>query len=42
VASQRYRRAGISPPEFLGREPGCWSFVRSELARRGVVFTEGD
>ena len=40
VASHGYRRPGISPPEFLGREPGCWAFVRSELARRGVVFTE--
>ncbi len=40
VASGRYRRAGVNPPEYLGREPGCWAFVREELARRGVVFTE--
>jgi len=39
VASGRYPRRGISPPEFLGREPGCWPFIRAELARRGVVFT---
>jgi hypothetical protein len=35
-----YRRPGISPPEFLGREPGCYEFVMAELARRGVVFRE--
>jgi saccharopine dehydrogenase-like NADP-dependent oxidoreductase len=40
VASGRYRRPGISPPEFVGREPGCWDFIRAELARRGVLFTE--
>ena len=40
VASGRYRRAGISPPEFVGREPGCWDFIRTELAARGVVFVE--
>ena len=40
VASGRYRRPGISPPEFVGREPGCWPFVRAELARRGVVFEQ--
>jgi saccharopine dehydrogenase-like NADP-dependent oxidoreductase len=39
VASGRYRRPGIAPPEFLGREPGCWPFVRAELARRGVLFS---
>jgi saccharopine dehydrogenase-like NADP-dependent oxidoreductase len=40
VASGGYRRPGISPPEWVGREPGCWPFIRSELARRGVLFQE--
>ncbi len=40
VASGLYRRKGISPPEFVGREPGCWAFIRAELERRGVVFVE--
>jgi saccharopine dehydrogenase-like NADP-dependent oxidoreductase len=40
LASGRYRKPGITPPEFLGREPGCWPFIRSELAQRGVLFTE--
>jgi len=35
-----YGKAGISPPELLGREPGCYEFVMTELARRGVVFRE--
>ena len=39
VAQGRYTRKGISPPEFLGRE-GCWEFVRDELAKRKVLFTE--
>jgi saccharopine dehydrogenase-like NADP-dependent oxidoreductase len=41
LASGKYRRPGISPPEFVGREPGCWEFVRGELAMRGVVFSVG-
>jgi saccharopine dehydrogenase-like NADP-dependent oxidoreductase len=42
VASGRYRRPGISPPEFVGREPGCWPFIRAELAKRGVVFMQNE
>ncbi|MEW5764112.1 MAG: saccharopine dehydrogenase family protein [Acidobacteriota bacterium] len=40
VARGLFRRPGVSPPEFLGREPGCHLFVMQELARRGVVFHE--
>ena len=40
LAQGVYRRVGISPPEFLGREPGCYEFVMAELAKRGVVFRE--
>jgi lysine 6-dehydrogenase len=40
VAQGLYRRPGVFPPEFLGREPGCYEFVIKELARRGVVFRE--
>ena len=39
LASGGYRRPGIAPLEFLGQE-GCWPFIRTELARRGVHFTE--
>jgi len=35
-----YTRKGISPPEFVGREKGCWTFIREELAKRGVVYRE--
>jgi saccharopine dehydrogenase-like NADP-dependent oxidoreductase len=35
-----YRKAGVSPPEFLGREPDCYEFVMADLAKRGVVFRE--
>jgi len=40
LAQGVYRRVGISPPEFLGREPSCYEFVMAELAKRGVVFRE--
>jgi lysine 6-dehydrogenase len=40
LAQGLYRRGGISPPEFLGRESGCYEFVIAELAKRGVVFRE--
>ena len=33
-----YSRKGISPPEYLGRESGCYEFIMAELAHRGVVF----
>jgi lysine 6-dehydrogenase len=40
VAKGGYTREGISPPEFVGRQPGAWDFIREDLAKRGVVFTE--
>jgi saccharopine dehydrogenase-like NADP-dependent oxidoreductase len=36
VAAGLYTRPGIAPPEFVGREAGCWEFVRKDLARHGV------
>jgi saccharopine dehydrogenase-like NADP-dependent oxidoreductase len=41
VAKGGYTRKGISPPEFVGQEPGAWDFICADLAKRGVVFTEG-
>lgn len=40
VASGGYTHKGISPPEFVGREPGCRDFVLAELQKRGIRFTE--
>jgi lysine 6-dehydrogenase len=40
VASGRFRNKGISPPEFVGREEGCWEFIRQDLARHGVMWVE--
>lgn len=40
LAHKLFRRPGISPPEFVGRERGCYDFVIAELGRRGVVFNE--
>jgi saccharopine dehydrogenase-like NADP-dependent oxidoreductase len=41
VAKGGYIRKGISPPEFVGQQPGAWDFIQEDLAKRGVVFKEG-
>ncbi|HEX7554805.1 MAG TPA: saccharopine dehydrogenase C-terminal domain-containing protein, partial [Geothrix sp.] len=41
LAKGGFTRKGISPPEFVGQVPGAWDFIRADLAKRGVVFTEG-
>jgi lysine 6-dehydrogenase len=40
VAKGGYTRQGISPPEFVGQQAGAWDFIREDLAKRGVVFTD--
>ena len=40
VASGRFTQKGIAPPEFVGRVPGCWDFIRADLARHGVNWVE--
>ena len=40
VAQGLYTHAGISPPEMIGRDERCYSFMMNELKRRGVVFEE--
>lgn len=40
VAAGLYREAGISPPEYLGRVPGCVPFLLERLAERGVHYHE--
>ncbi|HEX9081822.1 MAG TPA: saccharopine dehydrogenase C-terminal domain-containing protein [Holophagaceae bacterium] len=41
LAKGGYSRKGISPPEFVGQQPGAWDFIREDLAKHGVIFTEG-
>jgi lysine 6-dehydrogenase len=41
IAKGGYSRKGISPPEFVGQEPGAWDFIREDLAKRNVIFREG-
>lgn len=38
LAGGLYARKGISPPEFVGREPACVEFMLAGLADRGVVY----
>ena len=42
LASGRFSRKGINPPEYPGLEPGAWDFIRADLAKHGVLFTETD
>ena len=38
VLDGSYTRAGISPPEYVGAEPGCLDRMLEALASRGVVY----
>jgi lysine 6-dehydrogenase len=40
LARGMWEEVGIVPPEYLGRRAECFSFIRRELASRGVVFAE--
>lgn len=40
VAAGLYRQEGISPPEYIGRDPRCYAFMMDVLRERGVVFEE--
>ena len=40
VLAGLYKRKGVSPPEFVGREKGCWDFIRKQLAERGVIYRD--
>lgn len=40
VAAGLYRRIGVSPPEFMGRERECYDFMMARLRERGIAFEE--
>lgn len=40
VAAGLFTRKGIAPPEFVGKEEGCWEFIRKDLARHNVNWIE--
>ncbi len=42
LAQGGFTRKGISPPEFIGQVPGAWDFIRADLAKHNVIFTETD
>lgn len=39
IASGRFSRPGVNPPEFIGREPGLVEHIFAEHAKRGVRYT---
>lgn len=39
VLDGTYSHKGISPPEFVGREEGCWKSVEQYLKDRGVTIS---
>ncbi len=38
VAGGLFRRPGVSPPETVGQEPGCFEFIMQQLTDRGVIY----
>ena len=40
VAEGLYRETGISPPEYMGRQPGCVPYLLKGLSERGVNYRE--
>jgi lysine 6-dehydrogenase len=40
LASGRWSRPGITPPETIGRDAACCRFILDDLAKRRVVFHE--
>jgi len=40
VARGLYTHKGVSPPEYVGKAPGCWDFIRKELSQRGIHYVE--
>jgi saccharopine dehydrogenase-like NADP-dependent oxidoreductase len=38
IAHRLYREKGISPPEFVGRNPLCVEYILEGLRERGVVY----
>jgi saccharopine dehydrogenase-like NADP-dependent oxidoreductase len=40
VARGEYTKPGVSPPEYVGRETGCFEAVRKDLEARGIKLVE--
>ncbi len=40
VLDGHYQRKGVSPPEFVGEVPGCFSRVLDYLEQRGIRYTK--
>jgi len=38
VLANRYRRTGISPPEFVGAESGCLEFILGDLKKKNIHY----
>ena len=38
VLGGHYQRKGISPPEFVGAEPGCFQLILDDLEQRQVLY----
>lgn len=40
IAAGKYKRTGVSPPEFLGQDEACVHFMLDGLAARGINYHE--
>jgi len=41
VLDGHYQQVGISPPEFVGKTPGCFQSILKYLEERGVHYSKG-
>jgi saccharopine dehydrogenase-like NADP-dependent oxidoreductase len=40
VLSGKYKRKGISPPEYIGENKACFEFILQELKKRNINLKE--
>ncbi|WP_419656693.1 saccharopine dehydrogenase C-terminal domain-containing protein [Desulfosarcina variabilis] len=40
VAGRHFVQTGIIPPERIGMDPACMTFILDGLAQRGVIYEE--
>ena len=40
LAKGLYKEKGISPPEFIGKNPECVEFILKGLKERGIIYKE--
>lgn len=42
VLKKKFIRKGISPPEYIGAQPGCFAEVIKDLAKRNIIYRKSE